>query len=448
MHASRIVGFVVVLLLPVAVFGQWATPTASSIETACATPPCTVVINPGNTTNSGLALDARGDIFATGTSIDVAAISNSGPAALSASAPAAQVATVLLRSGGAEAVHLRREATSNDFTIYTANTERMRILASNGRIGIGLSPTGARLQVLETGDSSIASSLTVSTQVEANAQQLDYGLIVNAVQNNQTGVVNTGRIIGAYIDARNSGAGQVTYSMGGRFFGGVQTNATGTVDQAYGLHAQVVNGGTGTVNTGYGVYINDTQATNDFGLYQSGTDDANYLAGNTGIGGAATANKLEVYGNANVSGTITGNNVVAKYQDVAEWVPSTHDLAPGTVVVLNPDAVNEVMASTRAYDTAVAGVVSAQPGVLLGEAGPAKEQIATTGRVKVRVDARAAAVRVGDLLVTSDLPGTAMKSQPVQLGGRAMHQPGTIIGKALEPLREGVGEILVLLSMQ
>jgi hypothetical protein len=29
-----------------------------------------------------------------------------------------------------------------------------------------------------------------------------------------------------------------------------------------------------------------------------------------------------------------------------------------------------------------------------------------------------------------------------------MHRPGTIIGKALEPLDNGVGEILVLLSLQ
>jgi hypothetical protein len=30
----------------------------------------------------------------------------------------------------------------------------------------------------------------------------------------------------------------------------------------------------------------------------------------------------------------------------------------------------------------------------------------------------------------------------------AIHRPGTIIGKALEPLEGGVGEILVLLSLQ
>jgi len=41
----------------------------------------------------------------------------------------------------------------------------------------------------------------------------------------------------------------------------------------------------------------------------------------------------------------------------------------------------------------------------------------------------------------------AMKSRPIDVGGRKFHQPGTILGKALEPLSEGVGEILVLLCL-
>lgn len=57
-------------------------------------------------------------------------------------------------------------------------------------------------------------------------------------------------------------------------------------------------------------------------------------------------------------------------------------------------------------------------------------------------------IKIGDLLVTSDVPGVAMKSEPVRVGGRMMHAPGTLIGKALEALESGMGEILVLLSMQ
>jgi len=106
------------------------------------------------------------------------------------------------------------------------------------------------------------------------------------------------------------------------------------------------------------------------------------------------------------------------------------------------------MPSTHAYDTAVAGVISANPGLVLGVESDSKAQVATTGRVKVRVDATKGAIVIGDLLVTGDKPGTAIKSQPIDVGGVAIHRPGTVIGKALQPLPAGEGEILVLLSLQ
>jgi hypothetical protein len=164
-----------------------------------------------------------------------------------------------------------------------------------------------------------------------------------------------------------------------------------------------------------------------------------------GIGLVPSANdaKLHVAGDVIVDG-----NLAAKYQDVAEWVPAGESLTPGTVVVLDRHRDNEVVASRSAYDTAVAGVVSARPGLVLGERSETKAQIATTGRVMVRVDASRVAIRIGDLLVTSDVAGTAMKSQPIEVAGRSLHQPGTIIGKALQPLPAGKGEILVLLSLQ
>jgi hypothetical protein len=67
-------------------------------------------------------------------------------------------------------------------------------------------------------------------------------------------------------------------------------------------------------------------------------------------------------GNVNISGTVN-----AKYQDVAEWVPSSERLSAGTVVVLDSTKSNQVTASTVSYDTRVAGVVSEQPGIALGE---------------------------------------------------------------------------------
>ena len=75
----------------------------------------------------------------------------------------------------------------------------------------------------------------------------------------------------------------------------------------------------------------------------------------------------------------------------------------------------------------MAGVVSEEPGITLGVQGPDKAKIATTGRVRVKVDA---------------------SRGPIEIGGVKIHRPGTIIGKALEPLEKGEGEVLVLLSLQ
>lgn len=170
--------------------------------------------------------------------------------------------------------------------------------------------------------------------------------------------------------------------------------------------------------------------------------------GNVGIGTVNPTKTLDVTGDINASGTITGGTIVAKYQDVAEWVPSTHALAAGTVVTLDPTKSNHVEASSKAYDTRVAGVVSTQPGIALGEGGQGKVLVATTGRVRIKVDASHGPIEVGDLLVSSNVSGVAMKSKPIDVVGVEIHRPGTLIGKALEPLAKGQGEILVLLSLQ
>ncbi|HVG24669.1 MAG TPA: hypothetical protein VND45_10980 [Thermoanaerobaculia bacterium] len=189
-------------------------------------------------------------------------------------------------------------------------------------------------------------------------------------------------------------------------------------------------------NVGRGIYVSNVAPFSASGSY--GLTHGSFAEVRADVAAAIVA-----------TGSITGASVIgATYQDVAEWVPASRDMAPGTVVVLNPDKPNEVMPSVREYDTAVAGVVSAQPGVILGTAGESKEQIATTGRVRVRVDASFGAIHIGDLRATSSVPGTARRSEPVDVAARKSDQPGTILGKALENVESGTREILVLLSLQ
>ena len=234
-------------------------------------------------------------------------------------------------------------------------------------------------------------------------------------------------------------------STGGWASSVLNTSNSGAVQMAHGA--------------GFGMYI-DPGSNAGAGTYalliaKSGTSYVFVRGdGNVGIGTTTPSQKLDVYGNVNVSGPAGSGNISvsgtinAKYQDVAEWVPSSEKLAAGTVVALDATKSNQVVASTTAYDTRVAGVISVQPGITLGEKSDDKVLVATTGRVRVKVDASRGPIAIGDLLVTSDIPGVAMKSIPVEFAGRQMHMPGTIIGKALEPLAKGKGEILVLLSLQ
>lgn len=211
------------------------------------------------------------------------------------------------------------------------------------------------------------------------------------------------------------------------------------------------NNAIGTSDSRLGVFRFTRKSTNDSGQFDLYTRSAGSFiraltidpSGNVGIGTAAPTSRLHVVGDIYATG-----NVAAKYQDVAEWVPVLRYIEAATVVVLNPGHPNEVAASVGPYDTRVAGVVSEKPGVILGEAGEGKAMIATTGRVHVKVDASRVPVHVGDLLVTSDREGFAMRSEPLNVGGVPIHRPGTLIGKALEPLESGQGEILVLLSLQ
>jgi hypothetical protein len=68
--------------------------------------------------------------------------------------------------------------------------------------------------------------------------------------------------------------------------------------------------------------------------------------------------------------------------------------------------------------------------------------VALSGRVWVYADANRGAIRPGDLLTTSPVPGHAMK-----VGNYARAQ-GAIIGKAMSELKSGTGLVLVLVTLQ
>ncbi|OQW97251.1 MAG: hypothetical protein BWK77_02260 [Verrucomicrobia bacterium A1] len=142
--------------------------------------------------------------------------------------------------------------------------------------------------------------------------------------------------------------------------------------------------------------------------------------------------------------TMTGGGDVAEPFDIADG----GRVEPGMVLSIDANAPGKLRVANTAYDTCVAGIVSGaggvNPGVLLSQENTlASGQIpvALSGRVYVQADASHGAIRPGDLLTTSGTPGHAMKADPQRAAGAT-------IGKAMTPLEDGRGLVLVLVSLQ
>ena len=115
-------------------------------------------------------------------------------------------------------------------------------------------------------------------------------------------------------------------------------------------------------------------------------------------------------------------------------------------MVLDHDGV--LRQSASAYDKRVAGVISGggnyKPGLILDkqQVRPNRIPVALVGKVYCKVDAHHASIGVGDLLTTSSTPGYAMKADD------PLKAFGSVIGKALRPMRDSQGIIPILIALQ
>ncbi len=166
--------------------------------------------------------------------------------------------------------------------------------------------------------------------------------------------------------------------------------------------------------------------------------------GDVGIGTLSPVAKLDV------NGTIRTKTLrIVGGADIAEpFSMKETSLEEGSVVVIDGEQPGGLKRSTQAYDTRVAGIVSGangvHPGIALQQEGlmDGGQNVALSGRVYVRAEAISGAIRPGDLLTTSDIPGHARK---VTDHDRAQ---GAVLGKAMSTLDEGTGMVLVLVTLQ
>ncbi len=120
-----------------------------------------------------------------------------------------------------------------------------------------------------------------------------------------------------------------------------------------------------------------------------------------------------------------------------------------------------VTKSQKAYDSQLIGIVSTNPGVLLGditgfELESNLKPVALSGRVSVKVTDENGPIRAGDLLVSAPTAGSAMRYDPS--GDNLIEAPTTtfaIIGVALEDFNpspalpsSGEGKILVFVNLE
>ena len=111
--------------------------------------------------------------------------------------------------------------------------------------------------------------------------------------------------------------------------------------------------------------------------------------------------------------------------------------------------------STKEYDRKVAGIVSGakgyKPAIVLDKQNQNEHMqdsdkqrlpLALMGKVYCKVDATHSSIEIGDLLTTSSTKGYAMKADD------SIKAFGSVVGKALGSISEGLGMIPVLVSLQ
>ena len=113
--------------------------------------------------------------------------------------------------------------------------------------------------------------------------------------------------------------------------------------------------------------------------------------------------------------------------------PVSEAVEPGDLVALDPQEPGKLRRTETISDPGVVGIVAGDPSEVDGDL---QAPVALFGLAVVKADASYAAIFAGDLLTTSPTPGHAMAA--------IAPAPGTVIGKALEPLDIGTGMIRVV----
>lgn len=235
------------------------------------------------------------------------------------------------------------------------------------------------------------------------------------------------------------GHGNGITANSGKEGNGVEATADGTgnaifawtPDFSNGKAARFVNFNTANTNA---VLTAETHSNGNIALFKSGNpatanvaridaDGKGFFNGGTQAGGADLAEAFDVI------------NEVSEYE-------------PGDILSIATSKDRTVEKSSGAYSSLVLGVYATKPGVLLTEEHidsnlSGKVPMGVVGVIPTKVCKEGGAIQRGDLLVTSTIPGVAMKADPTRV------QPGQIIGKALQNFDgDQIGKINVFVNVK
>jgi len=150
--------------------------------------------------------------------------------------------------------------------------------------------------------------------------------------------------------------------------------------------------------------------------------------------------RVDSEGYVYLDGTLRSNALETGFADVAEWVNVSGPVQAGDVLELDPLHPGQYRVARGGCSPNVAGVVSTEPGLILGgETTGQKALLALAGFVPVKACDEGGPIRVGDLVVMASRAGHVKRWNQEE-------GCGFIIGKALEPLKETAGSILILLA--
>jgi len=173
-------------------------------------------------------------------------------------------------------------------------------------------------------------------------------------------------------------------------------------------------------------YLHDSSNTNSYGTPAS----------------SAARFRVNAPGDVLADGCLHSERLAAGSADIAEWVEVWSPVEPGDVLEFGSSLAPGCRVTTSPCSPHVAGVVSSQPGLILGinEVSTPRTMLALAGIVPVKVTSEGGPILPGDLLVSSSTPGHAMRWSGSELC------PCSLVGKALEPMAQELGVILVLLT--